>query len=120
MREPACKGLARDGIAAFLRGTPSPGYEFAQLGVGRMIGRKQHHAFLCRKAKLTAYEQFETRILGCVVRAYDAGERALIRDRKRRIAELFGARDKLVRMRGAALKAEIARAQELGIAHAQM
>src|ERR1700722_10026716 len=110
MREPACKGLARDGIAAFLCGAPRPGYEFAQLGVGHMIGRKQRHAFLSRKAKLTAYEQFETRILGCVVRAHDAGERTLIRDCKRRIAELFRTLDELVRMRGAALKAEIARA----------
>jgi len=50
------------------------------------------------------------------VRAHDAGERALVGDRERAVAERGGALDQLLRVRRAGQEAEVALAVELGVA----
>ena len=50
------------------------------------------------------------------VRAHDAGDRAFVGDRERRVAERARALDEFLRVRGAAQEAEIAEAVQLGVA----
>ncbi len=50
------------------------------------------------------------------MRAHDPGERVAVRDRDRLVAEGGGARDQLLRVRGALEEAEVADGLELGVA----
>jgi hypothetical protein len=83
--------------------------------------REQHEARVRRaaagqrEAHLAADDEVQLLRLRLDVRADDAGERALVGDRERAVAERGGALDQLLRVRRAGQEAEVALAVELGI-----
>ena len=84
--------------------------------------RQQHQARVRRaaarqrQAHLAADDEVQLLRLGLDVRANDAGERALVGDRERAVAERGGALDQLLRVRRAGQEAEVAAAVKLGVA----
>ena len=84
--------------------------------------RQQHQARVRRaaagqrQADLAADDEVQLLRLRLDVRAHDAGERALVGDRERAVAERRGALDQLLGVRGAGQEAEVAAAVELGVA----
>ena len=85
--------------------------------------RQQHQARVRRAAASGSVSRISlpmTRCSCCAlrldVRAHDAGERALVGDRERAVAERGGALDQLLRVRGAGQEAEVAAAVKLGVA----
>jgi hypothetical protein len=83
--------------------------------------REQHEARMRRAARrqreadLAADDEMELTRLRLDVRAHHAGERALVGDRQRAVAQLRGPLDQLLGMRGAGQEAEVAAAVELGV-----
>jgi len=69
-----------------------------------------------RQAHLAADDEVQLLRLRLEVRAHDAGERALVGDRERAVAERGGALDQLLRVLRAGQEAEVALAVELGVA----
>ena len=60
-------------------------------------------------------DQLQTAFLRREMRAHAAGERTLVGQRERSIAERVGALDELLRMRGAAQEAEVGNAMQFGV-----
>ncbi len=85
-----------------------------------LAAEQQPEIGVARKRRLVrmvalVFFQFGRQIAQADVRAHDAGHRAFVGNGQRRVAELVGALDHLLGRRGAALKAEVGQAVQLGV-----
>jgi hypothetical protein len=101
---------ARQAIAALHCAAPAARDQRRQITVAFPIGRQQDQSQAVVEAKLAADDELQCAFFRFDVRPNDAGERAFVGDRQRRVAFLPGARNQLFRMRGAAQEAEVGNA----------
>ena len=106
---------ARQSICALVCRETRASDQRADFCIGGLRRREQHDVQIVERAELRADDQFQTPLLGGVVRSHDAGHRAFVRQRERRIAESRGLRDQLARMRRSAQEREVAEAMQLRI-----
>ncbi|MNT39402.1 hypothetical protein D3C72_1756450 [compost metagenome] len=88
----------------------------AQIAGERDEGEGRRIAIAALHIELRADDQWQAAFAGCNMGAHNAGERAFIRQRQCSIALAVRACYQLVRVAGAAQKAEIAQAPQLGVA----
>jgi hypothetical protein len=115
--------VARGDVVALGGAPPRARDQLREVAVAFAVDRMQHelHAVVEREfaaddeRKSGVLRGFLVHPLHCGVRAHDAGERALVRDRERRVAEARGALDELLGLRRAAQERERRQAVELGV-----
>jgi len=108
---------ARQAIATLDGAAPAARDQRRQVAVAFAIGRQQDQPQAVIEAKLAADDQLEAAFFRFDVRPHDAGKRAFIGDRQRRVAFLPGARNQLFRMRGPTQEAEVGNAVQFGVSH---
>ena len=115
--------VARMGaVVALLDSTTRDCDPVGEVAVAAPRLRQQHQTRMRRaglgigEADLAADDERQLLRLRLDVRAHDAGERALVGDRDRAVAERGGALDQLLGMRRARQEAEVAATVKLGVA----
>ena len=99
-----------------LDGAPSPqGDQPAQRAIAGLVLDQQHQFRAVVEPDLAADDQCQPGLPRRLVGAHDAGQRALVGDRQRRVADRFRALEQLAGPRRPAPEAEIAQAVQLGI-----
>jgi len=78
-------------IAAFLRPAPAAGDELGQIAVAFAVGGKQYQAGTVLQPYLRANDQRQADVFRRDMRPHHAGERALVGERERPVAERRGA-----------------------------
>ena len=114
--------IARMREVAALLGTPPRDRDpVREVAVAAPRLRQQHEARMRRAAvghdqpHLAADDEMQLLRLGLDMGAHDAGERALVGEGERAVAERSGALDQLFGVRGARQEAEVAAAVKLGV-----
>src|SRR5215207_9358959 len=107
--------IASQGILTFLGRAPPARNESTQAAVTGAIDGERDEPQSASQTEFRSDNDGEIVLLSRRVGAHHSGDRALIRDRQRPIAELKGAHHELLGMRGAAQESEITQAVKLGV-----
>ena len=105
----------RQPVAALVRGPASPGDEPGEPAVGGPVRGQQHQAETLFQPQLGADDQREIAFPGRRVGTHHARQGALVGDGDGGVAELRGPQHQLLRVGGAAEKAEIGDRVQLGV-----
>src|SRR5439155_13668403 len=89
--QPAIQIAPAERIAAFLRPAPAAGDELGQIAVAFAVGSKQYQAGTVLQPYLRANAQTQADVFRRDMRPHHAGERALVGERERPVAERRGA-----------------------------
>ena len=108
--------MAREVVVAFAGAAAAKRDQGGEIAVAVAVLRKHDELRAIGEPEFAADQQLEADLLGCDVGTHDAGERALIGDRQRGVAEFGGAHDQFLRVRGAAQEAEVGNAMQFGVA----
>ncbi len=106
---------ARQAVLALGRSLARARDQAGQPRVAGAIGRQQHEAQAAVELEFAADDEMQPAAAGRHVRAHRAGERALVGQRQRAVAEIGRALDQLLRVRGPVQKAEVRRRPQLGV-----
>jgi hypothetical protein len=104
-------------VISALPRSPAPlGNQGGQTAVRGAVRRQQHQLGAVAKPHLGADDEPDTALLRGEMRAHDPGQRALVGEGNRRVAELRRLEHQLLRVGGALQEAEIGQAVQLGVA----
>jgi hypothetical protein len=101
--------MPMQGITALLRSSPGQRDQRREVAVALAIFGQENQFQTIEGRHFAANDQLQSGLFCCLMRPHNAGQRALVGQRQRRVTLGHGLLDQLVRMRGAAQEAEIER-----------
>ena len=103
------------GISPLLRPPPGQRDERREVAIALAIPGQEDQLEAIDGRHFAADDQFQPGLLGRLMRPHDAGQRALVGQRQRRVALGGCLFDQFARMRGTAQESEIGEAMQLGV-----
>ena len=106
---------AGDAVLPLPGPAPGAGDQRRQPPVAVTVAGQQHQPLAVVQRQLAAHDEVQPALLRRLVGAHHAGQRALVGDRQRAVAEAARRQHQLLRVRGAGEEAEVAEAVQLGV-----
>ena len=114
---PASRSVPREPVLAFRGRAPAPRDEARERAVSAAVCSERDEAQAVREPELAADDERQARLARGGMGPHDAGERALVGQRERGVAERLRTLDEFRRVRRAAQEREVADAVQLRIRH---